>query len=65
MSKKSDKEDLKVVKAVETILKYCNSRLYCQGCVFNDIKNDSCMIKGPSVNWEVEETIKFYEEVNE
>lgn len=62
MSKKSDKEDLKAVKAVETILKYCNNRtLYCDGCIFYDLKENSCMIDSPW-GWMVEETIKFYKE---
>lgn len=65
MSKKSDKEDLRAVEAVKTLQKYCSSKLYCDACVFNDIRNDRCMIKGPSVSWDVEETIRFYEEVNE
>ena len=64
MSKKSDKEDLKAVKAVETIVKYCDSRLYCEGCVFHDLRDDSCMIAAP-MGWNAEDTIRFYKEVNE
>lgn len=70
MSKKSDKEDLKAVKAVETIMKYCDSRVGCNECVFHildlGITINNCMIgtKIPAC-WDAEDTIRFYKEANE
>lgn len=62
MSKKSDKEDLKAVKAIKTLKAYCDSRLGCDGCIFHRIKGDVCIIQMSPVNWDIDDTIKFYEE---
>lgn len=66
MSKKSDKEDLKAVKAVETIMKYCDSKVGCNACVFSTI-DGGCIISGTKIPacWDAEATIRFYKEVNE
>lgn len=66
MSKESDKEDLRAIKAVEVLMKYCNSKDGCNGCVFHELENisvDNCMIGAKlPINWDVEDTIKFYKE---
>ena len=65
MSKKPDKEDLRAVKALKTMKAYCESRLVCDGCIFHRIRGDVCLIQMSPVNWDIDEIIKFYEEVNE
>ena len=62
MSKGLDKEDLKAVKAIKTLKAYCNSRLVCDGCIFQRIKGDVCMIQMSPVNWDIDDAIQFNEE---